>query len=133
MTLFIGQDKITKKMVLPMCKDTNVGVERFGEKIMFFTTYTNLHGLCTGDVICSDYSRDVHGDLNTIRSYLNLAVKETCRCLPSMTLLKHSRAGIRHINHSCFHPNGGACGWMKANCEMFCTTCIHYCGIQHGC
>ena len=90
--------------------------------------------MCTGDVICSDYSRDVHGDLNTIKSYLNLAVKETCRCLPSMTLLKHGRASIRCINDSCFHLNeGAACGWIKANCETFCTTCIHYCGIQHGC
>ena len=89
-----------------------------------------------GDVICSDYNKSTNHALNTIKFYLDLAVKSTCRCLPSMTLVKHGQvkaSRIRlsdHLNHLLVQDNC-YCPWREANCGNFCTTRLHYCGIQH--
>ena len=91
----------------------------------------------TGDVICSNYEKSSNHGLNRIKSYLDLAIKSTCRCQPSITLCKHSRIELSRIckskcsNHS-LRQEDGYCPWCIATCGEFCTTCLHYCGIQHG-
>ena len=90
----------------------------------------------TGDVICSDYEKPPNHELCMIKSYLDMAVKSTCRCLPSITLVKHGKVEASrihfstHLNHLLVQECG-YCPWGEANCGSFCTTCLHYCGIQH--
>ena len=45
----------------------------------------------TGDVICSDFDSNVQEGINPITSYLGLAASHACHCIPSMSLLKHTR------------------------------------------
>ena len=51
----------------------------------------------TGDVICGNYEKSSNHGLNRIKSYLDLAVKSTCRCQPSITLCKHSGIELSRI------------------------------------
>ena len=87
---------------------------------------------CTGDVISSEYSHVTNHQLNTIRSYCDLAVQETCRCIPSMSILKHGNFKSRHSKYFRHPMNGGVCSWSLAICNSHCSSCVHYCGIQHG-
>ena len=90
-----------------------------------------------GDIICSNYDKSPRHGLHNIRSYLELAIKSMCRCQPSITLSKHAEVESSRIFQSKFQNHllrqeGGCCPWRNVNCEEFCTTCLHYCGIQHG-
>ena len=86
----------------------------------------------TGDVICSEYSKDTSYSLNRIRSYCDLAIKATCRCIPSQSLLKHGALEYRHHTHFGQMTNSGVCDFGLANCRTYCSSCVHYCSVQHG-
>ena len=43
----------------------------------------------TGDVIYSGYDQPTNHDLNVTKANCELAIKTTCRCIPSWSLLKH--------------------------------------------
>ena len=78
----------------------------------------------TGDVICFDYNKSTNHALNMIKSYLDLAVKSTCGCLSSMTLVKHGQVKASrihlsdHLNHLLVQKNC-YCPWREANCGNF--------------
>ena len=50
-----------------------------------------LHTLedCIWDVIYSGYDEPTNHDLNVTKSYCELVMKTTCRCITSWSLLKH--------------------------------------------
>ena len=55
----------------------------------------------SGNLICSNYEKDTNHGLNEIKSYCELAIKTTCRCVPSWGLLKHgSLRDASHYGHS---------------------------------
>ena len=78
-----------------MCEDYFVDAVGNGKSIQMEKRLHNLSrcvwNKSTGNVICSNYKRSTNPGLNKIMSYLDLAVKSTCRCQPSITLCKHSR------------------------------------------
>ena len=49
----------------------------------------------TSDVICGDFDSNVHEGINPITSYVGLVTSHACRCIPSMSLLKHTRMDVR--------------------------------------
>ena len=86
----------------------------------------------TGDIICSEYSKDTSYSLNRIRSYCDLAIKATCRCIPSQSLLNHGALEYRHHTHFGHRTNGRVCDFGLANCRTYCSSFVHYCSVQHG-
>ena len=91
----------------------------------------------TGDIICGNYEKPANYALNRVKSYLDLVVKTTCRCHPSVTLSKHSevessRVCQSNLSNHLLRQENTYCPWRNVNCGEFCTTCLHYCGIQHG-
>ena len=92
---------------------------------------------CTGDVICNNYEKPPNYGLNPINSYLDLAVKTTCRCQPSISTAKHGRvkkSRSKHLNYGkmLLRPENIDCPWGDSSCQRFCQTCFHYCGVEHG-
>ena len=93
----------------------------------------------TGDVICLDYNKSPNHNLNRIHSYQEFAIKSARRCQLSITLItliKHAEAESSHIhadnlNHHLLKQEHYTCPWRNVNSEDFCTTCLHYCSIQH--
>ena len=101
--------------------------------------YKRLHNVSecgwmqrSGDVICAEYDKDTNYGLNTIKSFCDLAIRTTCHCLPSWSLLKHGSLMNRDTLYY-GHPRDGKCEWSLGCCKNYCSTCVHYCGIQHGC
>ena len=45
----------------------------------------------TRDVINGNYYMHTNTGLNVIKSYCDLAIKRTCRCMPSWSLLRHGQ------------------------------------------
>ena len=87
----------------------------------------------SGDVIYSDYEEDTNHGLNVIQSYCELAVRTTCRCIPSWSLLKHGQLANRTTSVFGHRLTAAQCDLSRGSCKNYCGSCIHYCGIQHGC
>ena len=58
-----------------------------------------LHSLCScawmsksGDIIYGAYDEASNQGLNVTKSYCDLAIKNTCHCIPSWSLLKYSQS-----------------------------------------
>ena len=84
------------------------------------------------DMIYGDYEEDTNHGLNVIQSYCELAVRTTCHCIPSWSLLKHGQLANRTT--SVFgHRLTAQCDLSRGSCKNYCGNCVHYCGIQHGC
>ena len=89
----------------------------------------------TGDVICGDFDANMHEGINPITLYVGLATSHACRCIPSMSLLKHMR-GRSRIREGATSSTSGrcSCGWNEAVCSSpNCSTCIHYCSLSFTC
>ena len=84
----------------------------------------------TGDVINGNYDKGTNNELNVIKSYCKLAIKTTCICIPSHSLLKHGCLPNR--NTSVFgHDLRTCCEFSESSCHKYCGACVHYCGISH--
>ena len=88
----------------------------------------------TGDVISMTYDRDIHEGMNPITSYGEFAVHHACRCLPSVTLLRHCPSTLR------LRKGGGSndyykdcCNWKSVSCGENCSSCVHYCSSNFTC
>ena len=65
----------------------------------------------TGDVIYSGYDKPTNHDLNVTKSYCELAVKTTCRCIPSWSLLKHGALENQATSSYYGHLPDVQCEW----------------------
>ena len=86
----------------------------------------------SGDMICSDYDKDANHELNSLKSYCELAVKTMCRCIPSWSLLKHGALKDRDTSYYGHSHDDTLCKLSHGSCGYYCGACVHYCGIQHG-
>ena len=85
----------------------------------------------SGDVIYGAYDEASNRGLNVTKSYCDLAIKNTCRCIPSWSLLKHSQSS-RTSTLAFNHHDEQWCPISVGSCKTYCGSCVHYCGIQHG-
>ena len=86
----------------------------------------------SSDVIYSDYEEDANHGLNVTQSYCELVVRTMCRCILSWSLLKHGQLANRTT--SVFgHRQTAQCDLSRGSYKNYCGSCVHYCGIQHGC
>ena len=88
----------------------------------------------TGDVISMTYDRDIYEGINPVTSFGEFAVHHACRCLPSMTLLKHcpSTERLRRGGGTNEHDKD-CCSWKSVSCGENCSSCVHYCSCNFTC
>ena len=84
----------------------------------------------TGEVINGSYNMHTNTGLNVIKSYCDLAMKRTCRCVPSWSLLKHGQLRGR-LTTIFGHDMRTSCEFGELNCKCYCSSCAHYCGLSH--
>ena len=84
----------------------------------------------TGDVINGNYDMHTSTGLNIVKSYCDLAIKRTCRCMPSWSLLKHGQLRGR-LTTIFGHDMRTSCEFGGSNCKCYCSSCAHYCGLSH--
>ena len=84
----------------------------------------------TGDVINGNYDMHTNTGLNVVKLYCDLAIKKTCRCMPSWSLLKHGQLRGR-LTTIYGHDMRTFCELGESNCECYCSSCAHYCGLSH--
>ena len=84
----------------------------------------------TGDVINGNYDMHTNTGLNVVKSYCDLAIKRTCRCVPSWSLLKHGQLRGR-LTTIFGHDMRTSCEFGGSNCKCYCSSCAHYCGLSH--
>ena len=70
----------------------------------------------TGDVINGNYDMHTNTGLNVVKSYCYLAIKRTCRCVPSWSLLKHGQLHGR-LTTSFGHDMRTSCEFGEWNCN----------------
>ena len=79
----------------------------------------------TGDIINGNYDMHTNTGLNVIKLYCDLAIKRTCRCMPSWSLLKHGQLRGRLTTIYC-HDMRTSCEFGESNCKCYCSSCAHY-------
>ena len=75
---------------------------------------------CTGDVISTNYKKPPQYGLNPIYSCLDLVIKMSCRCQPSISPAKHAaiwKSPCKHINCSVtpLKPESIYCPWNNSS------------------
>ena len=53
----------------------------------------------TGDIINGNYDMHINTGLNVVKLYCDLAIKRTCRRMPSWSRLKHGQLRGKAHNH----------------------------------
>ena len=83
-----------------------------------------------GEVMNGNYDMHTNTGLNVVKSYCDLAIKKTCQCMPSWSLLKHGQLCGRLTT---IYGHDMRTSWElgESNCKCYCSSCAHYCGLSH--